>query len=162
MPTPSWLTSCKITTHLVIISSLHKRVTTSLSGMLHHRGKYQSVNLIASASKMNCDPHSFHALQRSFCLLKYLLRVPLAHSNRTWIFFDRYLGNHFKEKFHENSTRSSQYVEIKCQLDATDEFFIVCPVCGLLPANRTHNHQPHTIPTTWKPSTKYDRQQPLV
>ena len=30
------------------------------------------------------------------------------------------------------------------------------------PANQTHNPQLHTIPTTWKPSTKYDRQQPLV
>jgi hypothetical protein len=41
---------------------------------------------------------------------------------------------------------------------------VVCQVCGLLqqPANRTHNPQLHTIPTTWKPSTKYDRQQPLV
>ena len=27
---------------------------------------------------------------------------------------------------------------------------------------RTHNPQLHTIPTTWKPSTKYDRHQPLV
>ena len=31
-----------------------------------------------------------------------------------------------------------------------------------LESNRTHNPQLHTIPTTWKPSTKYDRQQPLV
>jgi hypothetical protein len=99
-------------------------------------------------------------------------------------------------------------VEIKCQLDATDEFLlqilllaqhvsgtimlinrssrvlykwflpvvfgawflscrysvelrVVCPVCGQQPANRTHNPQLHTIPTTWKPSTKYDRQKPL-
>ena len=28
---------------------------------------------------------------------------------------------------------------------------VVCPVCGLQPANRTHNPQLHTIPTTWKP-----------
>ena len=27
----------------------------------------------------------------------------------------------------------------------------VCPVCRLQPANRTHNPQLHTIPTTWKP-----------
>jgi hypothetical protein len=30
------------------------------------------------------------------------------------------------------------------------------------PANRTHNPQLYTLPTTWKPSTKYGRQQPLV
>ena len=28
---------------------------------------------------------------------------------------------------------------------------VMCPVCGLQPANRTHNPQLHTIPTTWKP-----------
>jgi hypothetical protein len=96
------------------------------------------------------------------------------------------------------------YVEIKCQLDATDEFLlqilllaqhvsgtfmsiimssrvlykwllsvvigawfsscrcsvelrVVCPVCGLLLYCKQH-----TIPKTWKPSTKYGRQQPLV
>ena len=87
------------------------------------------------------------------------------------------------------------YVEIKCQLGATDDFYcrsyclfnmfraplcpssgareyytsacclsylvlwfsscrygvelrVVCPVCGLQPANRTNNPQLHTIPTT--------------
>jgi len=29
------------------------------------------------------------------------------------------------------------------------------------PANRTHNPQLHTRPTTWKNSTKYHKQQPL-
>ena len=29
--------------------------------------------------------------------------------------------------------------------------WVMCPVCGMLPANRTHNPQLHTIPTTWKP-----------
>ena len=83
------------------------------------------------------------------------------------------------------------YVEIKCQRDATDDFYCrsycllnifrasLCPSSGPRecytsgcclsylvlgfqePANRTHNPQLHTIPTTWKPSTKYDRQQPL-
>ena len=28
---------------------------------------------------------------------------------------------------------------------------VACPVCGQQPANRTHNPQLHTIPTTWKP-----------
>ena len=88
-----------------------------------------------------------------------------------------------------------KFVEIKCQLDATDDFYcrsycllnmfraslcpssgareyytdgcclwylalwfsscrygvelrVMCPACGLLPANRTHNPQLHTIPTT--------------
>jgi hypothetical protein len=31
------------------------------------------------------------------------------------------------------------------------ELRVVCPVCGQQPANRTHNPQLHTIPTTWKP-----------
>ena len=64
------------------------------------------------------------------------------------------------------------YVEIKCQLDATDYIYcrfycmlnmfrailcpssgaqVMCPVCRLQPANRTNNLQLHTIPTTWKP-----------
>jgi hypothetical protein len=59
------------------------------------------------------------------------------------------------------------YVEIKCQLDATDVFIadlIACSTCFrhhyahqqelesiIQPANRTHNPQLHTIPTTWKP-----------
>jgi hypothetical protein len=75
------------------------------------------------------------------------------------------------------------YVEIKCQLDATDDFYCIsycllnifraplCPSSGAReyytdgcclwylvlysvkqqPANRTHNLQLHTIPTTWKP-----------
>jgi len=64
------------------------------------------------------------------------------------------------------------YVEIKCQLDATEVFiadliacstFFQAPLCpssgaqeyytGLLqhPANRTHNPQLHTGPATWKP-----------
>jgi hypothetical protein len=30
------------------------------------------------------------------------------------------------------------------------------------PANRTHNPQLHTTPTTLNPSTKYDKQKPLV
>ena len=30
-------------------------------------------------------------------------------------------------------------------------FGVRCPVCGLLPANQTHNPQLHTIPITWKP-----------
>jgi hypothetical protein len=33
------------------------------------------------------------------------------------------------------------------------ELRVLCPVCGLLlqqPANRTHNPQLHTVPTTWK------------
>ena len=42
------------------------------------------------------------------------------------------------------------YVEIKCQLDATDDIYcrsycmlkVMCPVC------RPHNLQLHTIPTT--------------
>ena len=48
-----------------------------------------------------------------------------------------------------------KYVEIKCQLDATDDFY--CRTYCLLnmfreqPANRTHNPQLQTIPTTWKP-----------
>ena len=86
------------------------------------------------------------------------------------------------------------YVEIKCQLDATDKFLLQmlllaqhvsgtimpiirssrvlykwllpvvfgalvfklssCQVCGQQPANRTHNPQLHTIPTTWKPKHK--------
>ena len=100
----------------------------------------------------------------------------------------------------EVSTISKPSVEIKCQLDATDDFYCrsycllnmfrapLCPssgareyctsgrclsylvlgfqVVGMVWSwglwNRTHNPQLHTIPTTWKPSTKYDRQQPLV
>ena len=42
------------------------------------------------------------------------------------------------------------------------ELKVMCPVWGLQPANRTHNLPLHTIPTTWKPSTKYHRQQPSV
>ena len=74
-------------------------------------------------------------------------------------------------------------MEIKCQLDATDDFYCrsygllnmfrvpLCPSSGAReyytegrclwylvlwcgaeqPANRTHNPQLHTIPTTWKP-----------
>jgi len=40
---------------------------------------------------------------------------------------------------------------------------VMCPVCRMLqhPANRTHNSQLHTRPATWKPHTKYHRQQPL-
>jgi hypothetical protein len=42
------------------------------------------------------------------------------------------------------------YVEMKCQLDATDEFLlqILLLACGLQPANQTHNPQLHTAPTT--------------
>ena len=55
-------------------------------------------------------------------------------------------------------------VKIKCQLDATDDIYcrfycmlnmfraILCPSSGAAikqqPANRTHNPQLHTIPTT--------------
>jgi hypothetical protein len=35
-------------------------------------------------------------------------------------------------------------------------------VPGLRAANRTHDPQLHTIPTTWKPSTKEHRRQPTV
>ena len=45
---------------------------------------------------------------------------------------------------------SLKSVEIKCQLDATDDFY--CRTFCLLNkqqlANRTHNPQLHTIPTT--------------
>jgi hypothetical protein len=34
--------------------------------------------------------------------------------------------------------------------------------CCFTPANRTHNPLLHTIPTTWKPSTKDHRRQPTV
>ena len=63
------------------------------------------------------------------------------------------------------------YVDVKCQLDATEVFIAdliacstrfghhyahhqeLCPVCRMLqhPANRTHNPQLHTRPATWKP-----------
>jgi len=49
---------------------------------------------------------------------------------------------------------SVEYVEIKCQLDATEVFIadlIACSTCfGHLqhPANRTHNPQLHTRPAT--------------
>ena len=46
---------------------------------------------------------------------------------------------------------NSRYVEIKCELDATDNFY--CRSYCLLnmlqqPENRTHNPQLHTIPAT--------------
>jgi len=67
-------------------------------------------------------------------------------------------------------THTVTYVEIKCQLDATEVFIadlIACSTCfGHHPAhhqelkskvpvnqhhaNRTHNHQLHTRPATWK------------
>ena len=62
------------------------------------------------------------------------------------------------------------YVEIKCQLDATEVFiadliacstcfghhYDRCPVCRMLqhPANRTHNPQLHTRPATWKTTAR--------
>jgi hypothetical protein len=36
----------------------------------------------------------------------------------------------------------------KCQLDATDEFLLQVLLLPQQPANRTHNPQLHTIPTT--------------
>jgi hypothetical protein len=68
-------------------------------------------------------------------------------------------------------------VEIKCRLDATDEFLLqilllvqhvsgtIMPIIrfvGCCSPQTGHNPQLHIIPTTLKPSTKYDRQQPLV
>jgi len=50
-----------------------------------------------------------------------------------------------------DQNKKRKYVEIKCQLDATEVFIAdVCPVCRMLqhPANRTHNPQLHTRPTT--------------
>jgi hypothetical protein len=108
----------------------------------------------------------------------------------------------------EEANKKEVYVEIKCQLHATDDFYCrsycllnmfrapLCPSSGAReyytsgcclsyfvlwfsscrygvelrvmcpvkqqPANRTHNPQLHTIPTTWKPSTKDYRQQPTL
>jgi hypothetical protein len=88
-------------------------------------------------------------------------------------------NNNIRSKLHMTN------VEIKCQLDATDEFLLQILVLAqhvsgtIMPIIRSSKvlykwllpvvfsawfstPQLHTIPTTCKPSTKYDKQQPLV
>ena len=75
----------------------------------------------------------------------------------------------WQECFNISTNIPAKYVEIKCQLDATEVFIadiiacstcfghhythqlrVMCPVCRMLqhPANRTHNPQLHTRPAT--------------
>ena len=66
-----------------------------------------------------------------------------------------------KNDWGESDRKECTFVEIKCQLNATEVFYcrsycllrVMCPVCRMLqhPANRTHNPQLHTRPATWKP-----------
>jgi hypothetical protein len=61
----------------------------------------------------------------------------------------------------DGQSTKNYYVEIKCQLDATDEFLLQIL---LLPAARKPDTQPSTPHCTdnLKAKHKYDRQQPLV